>query len=78
MSRLMSFRRLMYPSTGPVFHGFAQGGMNSVIVLPEAGGEAFEATALGLVDPGVQPIGQALLDHLRVAADETCRVRNWR
>ena len=53
---------------------FAQGGMDSVIILSEADGEASEGAAFSLVDPGVQPIGQALLDHLRVAADETCSV----
>src|SRR5512134_3021204 len=51
---------------------FAQGGMDSVIILPQADGEASDVTARGLLDPGVQPIGQAVLHHLRVAADEAC------
>jgi hypothetical protein len=52
--------------------------MDSVIILPQADGEVFEATAFGLVDPDLQPIGQAVLHHLRVAADEVCGVRDWR
>src|SRR5512134_776052 len=51
---------------------FAQGGMDSVIILPQADGEAFDVTACGLLDPGVQPIGQAVLHHLGIAADEAC------
>jgi hypothetical protein len=36
---------------------FAQGGMDSVIILPQADGEAFDVTARRLLDPGLQPIG---------------------
>ena len=33
---------------------FAQGGMDSVIILPQADGEAFDVTAFSFVDPGVR------------------------
>src|SRR3954467_1078952 len=45
--------------------GQRQGGMHSIAVLTQAPGKTVEAAGLSGRDPGVELVGQAVLDHGR-------------